>query len=261
MAQLKYWDGTAWQIAATGVVGPTGPTGSTGAAGTNGTNGAVGATGPTGPTGAQGIQGVTGPTGAAGTNGTNGTNGATGPTGPTGATGATGPTGPTGASGTYIVSATTPTSPSANTVWFNSDNGRTYIYYNDGNTTQWVEFGNANVGPTGATGATGAAGDWTTAQTLNAQTGTTYTVVNSDNGKLVTLSNAAAISVTVNTSTALSAGQRIDFAQIGAGQVTFVASSVTINATPGLKARAQYSGMSLICTASNVYLLVGDLSA
>ena len=86
-------------------------------------------------------------------------------------------------------------------------------------------------------------------------------MVSSDNGKLVTLSNAAAITVTVNTSTALSAGQRIDFAQIGAGQVTFVASSVTINATPGLKARAQYSAMSLICTATNVYLLVGDLSA
>jgi hypothetical protein len=27
MAQLKYWDGSAWQIAATGVVGPTGPAG------------------------------------------------------------------------------------------------------------------------------------------------------------------------------------------------------------------------------------------
>ena len=42
---------------------------------------------------------------------------------------------------------------------------------------------------------------------------------------------------------------------------TRFASSVTINATPGLKARAQYSAMSLICTATNVYLLVGDLSA
>ena len=58
--------------------------------------------------------------------------------------------------GSYIVSVTAPVSPSANDVWFNSDNGRTYIYYNDGNTSQWVEFGNANTGPTGATGATGA---------------------------------------------------------------------------------------------------------
>jgi hypothetical protein len=57
------------------------------------------------------------------------------------------------------VSDTAPVSPSANDVWFNSSDGRSYIYYNDGNTTQWVEFGNANVGPTGATGATGATGD------------------------------------------------------------------------------------------------------
>jgi hypothetical protein len=51
-----------------------------------------------------------------------------------------------GAKGSYTVSATTPISPLAGDVWFNSDDGRTYIYYNDGNTTQWVEFGNANIG-------------------------------------------------------------------------------------------------------------------
>lgn len=41
MGQLKYWDGSAWQPASTGVVGPTGPTGA-----------ASTVTGPTGPTGA-----------------------------------------------------------------------------------------------------------------------------------------------------------------------------------------------------------------
>lgn len=56
-----------------------------------------------------------------------------------------GPQGPAGP-GSYTVSATPPVSPSVNSVWFNSDDGRTYIYYNDGNTTQWVEFGNANIG-------------------------------------------------------------------------------------------------------------------
>ena len=135
------------------------------------------------------------------------------------------------------------------------------LKYWDG--SAWQIAGNGAQGPQGSqgtTGPTGAAGDWTTAQTINAQTGTTYTVVNSDNGKLVTLSNASAITVTVNNATALSAGQRIDFAQLGAGQVTFVASAVTINGTT-LKSRTQYSAMSLICTASNVYLLVGDLGA
>jgi hypothetical protein len=59
----------------------------------------------------------------------------------------------------------------------------------------------------------------------------------------------------------LTVGQRIDIIQLGAGQTTVVASAVTINATPGLKLRAQYSVATLICTAANVYLLAGDIIA
>ena len=66
---------------------------------------------------------------------------------------------------------------------------------------------------------------------------------------------------TVNTSTALTVGQRIDIVQMGAGQTTVVATGVTINATPTLKLRAQYSAATLICTASNTYVLAGDLAA
>ena len=46
MAQLKYWDGTAWVNAVVGAAGPAGATGPTGP------TGPAGATGPTGPTGA-----------------------------------------------------------------------------------------------------------------------------------------------------------------------------------------------------------------
>lgn len=99
------------------------------------------------------------------------------------------------------------------------------------------------------------------AQSVNAQTGTTYTLVAGDASKLVTLSNASAITVTIDGSLNLATGQRIDFAQTGAGQVTFSASGATVNGTPGLKTRAQYSACSLICTAADTYLLVGDLSA
>jgi len=62
--------------------------------------------------------------------------------------GGNGPVGPTGATGpgAYTVSATAPVSPNTNAIWYNSTDGRTYLYYNDGNTSQWVEFGNANVG-------------------------------------------------------------------------------------------------------------------
>jgi len=111
----------------------------------------------------------------------------------------------------------------------------------------------------GPTGPTGPQGDWASAQTINVQTGTTYTLLNSDAGKLVTLSNGSTVTVTVDTATALNAGQRIDLARLGSGGVTIFASGVTINGTPGLNLRAQYSAATLICLSSNNYILVGDL--
>lgn len=108
---------------------------------------------------------------------------------------------------------------------------------------------------------TGAQGQWDTAQTLNAQTGTSYSLLASDAGKLVTLTNGSAITLTVPSGLGLATGQRIDLAQLGAGQVTVAASGTTVNATPGLKLRAQYSAASLIVTGTNTFLLVGDLSA
>jgi hypothetical protein len=42
---------------------------------------------------------------------------------------------------------------------------------------------------------------------------------------------------------------------------SFVASGATVNGTPGLKLRAQYSTASLVCLAADTYLLVGDLAA
>jgi len=135
---------------AQGVTGPTGPTGPTGAASM--------VTGPTGPTGATGAAstvtgptGPQGPTGSAGANGANGIAGATGATGPTGPTGpagtngtigVNGATGPTGATGSYIISDTAPASPSVGNTWYDSTTGKTYIRYNDGSSTQWVEEGN-----------------------------------------------------------------------------------------------------------------------
>ena len=102
---------------------------------------------------------------------------------------------------------------------------------------------------------------WYIGQPINAQTGTTYTLAASDRGGLVTLTNAAATTLTVSTAVALAAGERVDLVQLGAGQVTVAASGVTVNATPGLKLRAQYSAATLLCISTGVYVLVGDLSA
>jgi hypothetical protein len=99
---------------------------------------------------------------------------------------------------------------------------------------------------------------------LNAQTGTTYTLVASDSSKLVTASNAAAIVVTIPPAI-FTAGEQINVQQIGAGQVTFAAGvGVTITSTGASSAapklRAQNSACTIICTASNTFTVIGDLS-
>ena len=98
--------------------------------------------------------------------------------------------------------------------------------------------------------------------TLNAQTGTTYTLVLADNGKLVTLDNAASITVTVplNSSVAFATGAIVNLQQIGAGQVTVAgASGVTLNGT-GTKTRAQWSAASLVKTGTDTWTLIGDIA-
>jgi len=103
-----------------------------------------------------------------------------------------------------------------------------------------------------------------TTLSFNAQTGTTYTLVAADLGKLVTLSNASGITLTVPPSV-FAAGNTINIQQIGAGQVTLAqGAGVTITSTGGTasapKLRAQYSAATIICTASNTFTVVGDLA-
>lgn len=101
------------------------------------------------------------------------------------------------------------------------------------------------------------------AQTLNAQTGTTYTPVAGDVGKLVTLSNTGAITVTLPQDSALTfpVGQRVDFLVINTGMATFSAGSgATVNATPSAVSRAQWSAVSAIKRAADTWVVVGDLA-
>ena len=120
-------------------------------------------------------------------------------------------------------------------------------------------------GPTGSTGTTGATG--ATGPTLvgfNTQTGTTYTLVLADKDKMVTLNNASAITLTVPPSI-FSANDIVNIAQLGAGQVTLAqGSGVTIQSTGATttapKLRTNKSSASIICTASNTFLVVGDIA-
>jgi hypothetical protein len=120
--------------------------------------------------------------------------------------------------------------------------------------------------------------DKTTAQTLtnktltapvinlafNAQTGTTYTLVASDTGKLVTTSNASAVTVTIPPSV-FTAGEQINLQSIGVGLTSFAqGAGVTITSTGATASapilRARYSAATIICTASNTFTVIGDLS-
>ena len=98
---------------------------------------------------------------------------------------------------------------------------------------------------------------------FNAQTGTTYTLVAADSAKLVTTSNASAITVTIPPSV-FSAGEIINVQSIGVGLTSFAAGAgVTITSTGATAAapvlRARYSACSIICTASNVFTVIGDV--
>jgi hypothetical protein len=98
----------------------------------------------------------------------------------------------------------------------------------------------------------------------NAQTGTSYTSVLEDNGKMVEMNNTSANTFTVplNSSVAYPVGAQINILQTNIGQTTVVATSgVTVNATPGLKIRAQWSSATLIKRATDTWVLTGDLSA
>jgi hypothetical protein len=99
---------------------------------------------------------------------------------------------------------------------------------------------------------------------FDAETGTTYTLVAGNLNQLVTLNNASPITLTVPPSV-FSAGDVINIAQIGAGQVTLAqGAGVTITSTGATssapKLRAQQSAASIICTASNTFLVVGDIA-
>ena len=103
-----------------------------------------------------------------------------------------------------------------------------------------------------------------TTLSFNAQTGTTYTLVASDSAKLVTTSNASAVTVTIPPSV-FSAGNQINVQSIGVGLTSFAAGAgVTITSTGATAAapvlRARYSACTIICTASYVFTVIGYLS-
>lgn len=100
---------------------------------------------------------------------------------------------------------------------------------------------------------------------LNAQTGTTYTTVLADDGKLITLDNASAITLTIppNGTVAYGIGTQINIMQLGAGQVTIApGAGVTLrSAGSKLKTSAQYAVATCCKIATDTWVVIGNLAA
>lgn len=93
----------------------------------------------------------------------------------------------------------------------------------------------------------------------NPQTGTTYTVAAADNGKVVVLDNASAITVDIDTG--LPAGFNCSFIQKGAGQVTFAGTATLNNRQSHTKINAQFGAASIVAYDTDTYILAGDTAS
>ncbi len=97
---------------------------------------------------------------------------------------------------------------------------------------------------------------------INEQTGTSYTLVLSDDGKQIDMNSANAQTLTVpaNASVAFPVGTQILVRQKGAGQATIAgAVGVTLVAADNaLKTRVQHSTAGLIKVATDTWVVFGD---
>ena len=99
---------------------------------------------------------------------------------------------------------------------------------------------------------------------FNAQTGTTYTLVLTDVAKVISLTNASAITLTIptNASVAFPTGTQILLYQGGAGQVTVGGAGVTIRAQGGkTKINAQYAVAALLKVGTDEWVFFGNTAA
>jgi len=91
---------------------------------------------------------------------------------------------------------------------------------------------------------------------INTQSGTTYSIDATDNGKVIQTTGATAVTITIPTG--LPTGFNCTVVQMGAGQITF--SGTFLNRTGFTKTASQYSIVSILNLGSNNYLVTGEMS-
>jgi hypothetical protein len=176
----------------------------------------------------------------------------------------------------FTYSSSAPGTPSLGDRWMDSDTGKEYVYVNDGSSSQWVEPVSSNglVGVTytpsqnllqfGATlgfsgGVISDTGYRISSNAINVQTGTSYSLLSSDNGKIITMSNASTITLTVPSG--LPIGFNTTVIQIGSGQVGITSSGVTLNSFESkYNLAGQHAAASIISYTTNVFNVAGGLT-
>jgi hypothetical protein len=156
---------------------------------------------------------------------------------------------------------TAPSNPKTGQLWIDSDDSVTYVYTG----SAWLALSNPDTVTLNATQTltNKTLVDAKTQASTNAQSAS-YTLVLSDRDKIVEISNASANTLTIplNSSVAYPIGSQIQVIQTGAGQTTLTPTGgVTLNGTPGLKLRTQWSAATLIKRGTDTWIAIGDLSA
>ncbi len=119
-------------------------------------------------------------------------------------------------------------------------------------------------GPQGPPGVQGPVGPAPPAFAVKNFTSNAVAPVLADENCLCTLSNAAAITITMpsDATAPFQINAEVSYLWLGVGQPTFLAGpAAVVNATPGLKMRARYSAATAKKIAANTWVIIGDLSA
>lgn len=127
----------------------------------------------------------------------------------------------------------------------------------------WIGGVNTNVQAEGVNGEDGLDGDPSTPVLTNSQSGTSYTLVLADAGKILELNNAADITLTIPNDSSVNhpIGTVISPEQSGAGVITVVASAgVSLNAFGGVQSAGQYALLQLRKRAANNWRLYGGIT-
>jgi hypothetical protein len=94
------------------------------------------------------------------------------------------------------------------------------------------------------------------------QQSSSYTLVIADSFKMIEMSSGGTLTIPLESSVNFPIGTAIDILQTGSSQVTIAgASGVTVNSTPGLKLRAQWSSATIVKRSADTWVAMGDLVA